>query len=626
MALLQIAEPGVGPESNTQRKVAVGIDLGTTNSLIAHFDGASLQVLQDGSGSPSLPSVVYFGASDVRIGQAAMAQASAEPANTIASAKRMLGRAREEFEDDPYVTLAPGDTLAFATAAGAKTPVEVAAAILAALRERAEPQLDAPISGAVITVPAYFDDAQRQATRQAAELAGIKVLRLLNEPTAAAVAYGLDEQAEESSVLAVYDLGGGTFDISLLRMRKGIFEVLATGGDSALGGDDFDRALADRILAELALANPSSTQRRKALQSARDAKEALTEQESVTLDVSDLAEALSEITIDRSLLDSLIAPFIERTLHACRETLADAEVAAVDRVVLVGGSTRTPSVRKAVAECFGLEPLCSLDPDQVVAMGAARQADILVGNRAGDEALLLDVIPLSLGLETYGGLVERIIDRNSTIPVARAQEFTTARDGQTGLIVHVVQGERERVEDCRSLAQFELKGIPPMVAGAARVEVTFRVDADGILEVTALEQETGARSDVVVKPAFGLSEGQITEMLKAGYEHAGEDMQARKLGEAQVEAEGLLAGLRAALAKDGDLLSDAELRDLEQNAAALEAVMAGNEPEAIRDATESLGRATEIFAARRMDRSIQAALQGVAITDLESDQEQGDGR
>ena len=626
MVLLQIAEPGAGPESNTQRKVAVGIDLGTTNSLIAHFDGASLQVLQDGSGSPSLPSVVYFGASDVRIGQAAMAQASAEPANTIASAKRMLGRARGEFEDDPYVTLAPGDTLAFATAAGAKTPVEVAAAILAALRERAEPQLDAPISGAVITVPAYFDDAQRQATRQAAELAGIKVLRLLNEPTAAAVAYGLDEQAEESSVLAVYDLGGGTFDISLLRMRKGIFEVLATGGDSALGGDDFDRVLADHILAELALANPSSTQRRRVLQSARDAKEALTEQESVTLDISELAEALSEITIDRSVLESLIAPFIDRTLHACRETLADAEVAAVDRVVLVGGSTRTPSVRQAVAECFGLEPLCSLDPDQVVAMGAARQADILVGNRAGDEALLLDVIPLSLGLETYGGLVERIIDRNSTIPVARAQEFTTARDGQTGLIVHVVQGERERVEDCRSLAQFELKGIPPMVAGAARIEVTFRVDADGILEVTALEQETGARSDVVVKPAFGLSEGQITEMLKAGYEHAGEDMHARKLGEAQVEAEGLLAGLRAALAKDGDLLSDAELRDLEQNAAALEAVMAGNEPEAIRDATESLGRATEIFAARRMDRSIQAALQGVAITDLESDQEQGDGR
>ena len=626
MVLLQIAEPGASPEPDTQRKVAVGIDLGTTNSLIAHFDGQSLQVLPDGSGSASLPSVVYFGANDLRIGQAAMAQASAEPANTIASAKRMLGRAREEFEDDPYVTLAPGDTLAFATAAGAKTPVEVAAAILAALRERAEPQLDAPISGAVITVPAYFDDAQRQATRQAAELAGIKVLRLLNEPTAAAVAYGLDEQAEESSVLAVYDLGGGTFDISLLRMRKGIFEVLATGGDSALGGDDFDRALADHILAELAPANPSSTQRRKALQSARDAKEALTEQESVTLDVSDLAEALSEITIDRSLLDSLIAPFIERTLHACRETLADAEVAAVDRVVLVGGSTRTPAVRQAVAECFGLEPLCSLDPDQVVAMGAARQADILVGNRAGDEALLLDVIPLSLGLETYGGLVERIIDRNSTIPVARAQEFTTARDGQTGLIVHVVQGERERVEDCRSLAQFELKGIPPMVAGAARIEVTFRVDADGILEVTALEQETGARSDVVVKPAFGLSEGQITEMLKAGYEHAGEDMQARKLGEAQIEAEGLLAGLRAALAKDGDLLSDAELRDLEQSAAALEAAMAGNQSESIREASESLGRATETFAARRMDRSIQAALQGVAITELESDQQQGDGQ
>lgn len=630
MVLLQISEPGEPQENTTTRQNALGIDLGTTNSLVAHYDGEVLKVLE-GEGShdaqhsaASLPSVVYYGAQHTAVGHAALAHASEEPGSTIASAKRMLGRSREEFENDPYVTLADGPGLAFATDGGDKTPVEVSAAILMALRERAEDQLSGPIAGAVITVPAYFDDAQRQATRQAAELAGIKVLRLLNEPTAAAVAYGLDEQAEESSVLAVYDLGGGTFDISLLRMRAGLFEVLATGGDSALGGDDFDRALADHLLEQVSVGDPSVSQRRTALRLARSAKEALSDQETLALDVSALAGPAAEVTLSREVLERLLAPFIERTLVACRNTLKDAAVASVDRVVLVGGSTRTPAVKRAVANCFGQEPLCTLDPDQVVAMGAARQADILVGNRTGDEALLLDVIPLSLGLETYGGLVERIIDRNSTIPVARAQEFTTARDGQTGLVVHVLQGERERVEDCRSLARFELTGIPPMVAGAARIEVTFRVDADGILEVSAVESQTGARSEVVVKPAFGLDESQITDMLKAGYEHASEDMLARKLAEARVEAEALIEGLRAAMRVDGDLLSADERADLEAGVGSLASAVKSEQPEQIRESTEQLGRATEVFAARRMDRSIQRALQGVALSELETDAETHD--
>ena len=618
MALLQIAEPGAVVEQQRERQIGVGIDLGTTNSLVAYFDGTQLRVMADESGETSLPSVVYYGVDETLVGRSAMA-ATQSGADPIASAKRMLGRSRDEFEADPYVTLAPGEVLAFETDAGPKTPVEVSASILAALRARAEPQLDGPIAGAVITVPAYFDDAQRQATRQAAELAGIKVLRLLNEPTAAAVAYGLDEQSEESSLLAVYDLGGGTFDISILKMRKGLFEVLATGGNSALGGDDFDRALAGYVLGEAGVSDPSSTQRRTALRLARGIKEALTTCEVVTQDTAQLDSDLPEVSVTRETLEGLIAPFIEQTLQACRQTLRDAGTEAVDRVVLVGGSTRTPAVQQAVAECFQLTPLCSLDPDEVVAMGAAKQADTLVGNRSGDEALLLDVIPLSLGLETYGGLVERVIERNSTIPVARAQEFTTARDGQTGLVVHVVQGERERVEDCRSLAQFELTGIPPMVAGAARIEVTFRVDADGILEVTATEQETGARAEVVVKPAFGLDEGQITDMLKAGYEHASEDMLARKLGEARVEAESLIAGIHAALAQDRDLLSELELADLETEISALNAAVVTDDPDQIRSATEHLGRASEVFAARRMDRSIQVALQGVALTDLETE-------
>ena len=614
---MQIAEPGaVEQASDRPRKVGLGIDLGTTNSLIAHFDGQALSVLADDAGRSSLPSVVHYGAAEITVGEAAMARAVEASPDTIASAKRFMGKHRGEVSDEGYIAFAE-EGLAFATSRGPVTPVEVSAEILRALKQRADYAGFDRIDGVVITVPAYFDDAQRQATRQAAELAGLPVLRLLNEPTAAAVAYGLDSGDE--GVIAVYDLGGGTFDISILRLERGVFEVLATGGDSALGGDDFDRLLADYLMQQINTEDVSAAQQRWFNALGRRLKEALTEHSSVTADLGEIMPDGPTLTVDRDTLNALCAPLINRSLDACRRCLADAGIDRVDQVVLVGGSTRMPAVREVVGALFAREPLSDIDPDQVVAMGAARQADLLVGNRGEDDVLLLDVIPLSLGVETYGGLVERIVQRNTTIPVVRAQEFTTARDGQTGLLVHVVQGERERVEDCRSLARFELSGIPPMVAGAARIRVTFQVDADGLLEVSAREESTGQAAQVVVKPSYGLADTAIADMLRAGYENAAADMQARQLTEARVDAEALIAGIGAALETDGELLDPGERGALEAAVNALEEMLSSDDAEVIRGATEQTGRASELFAARRMDRSIQQALAGVSLDSLEQD-------
>lgn len=614
---MQIAEPGaVEQASDRPRKVGLGIDLGTTNSLIAHFDGQALSVLADDAGRSSLPSVVHYGAVEITVGEAAMARAVEASPDTIASAKRFMGKHRGEVSDEGYIAFAE-EGLAFATSRGPVTPVEVSADILRALKQRADYAGFDRIDGVVITVPAYFDDAQRQATRQAAELAGLPVLRLLNEPTAAAVAYGLDSGDE--GVIAVYDLGGGTFDISILRLERGVFEVLATGGDSALGGDDFDRLLADYLMQQINTEDVSAAQQRGFSALGRRLKEALTEHSSVTADLSEIMPDGPTLTVDRDTLNALCAPLINRSLDACRRCLADAGIDRVDQVVLVGGSTRMPAVREVVGALFAREPLSDIDPDQVVAMGAARQADLLVGNRGEDDVLLLDVIPLSLGVETYGGLVERIVQRNTTIPVVRAQEFTTARDGQTGLLVHVVQGERERVEDCRSLARFELSGIPPMVAGAARIRVTFQVDADGLLEVSAREESTGQAAQVVVKPSYGLADTAIADMLRAGYENAAADIQARQLTEARVDAEALIAGIGTALETDGELLDPGERGALEAAVTALEQMLSSDDAEAIRGANEQTGRASELFAARRMDRSIQQALAGVSLDSLEQD-------
>ncbi len=602
-----------------QRKLAVGIDLGTTNSLVAAVRSGVAETLPDLQGEVILPSAVRYAVAGVEVGAGAKAAAAQDPFNTILSVKRLMGRGiadvKQLGEQLPYRFVAGESEMPFIdTAAGRKSPVEVSADILRVLRERAEATLGGELVGAVITVPAYFDDAQRQATKDAARFAGLNVLRLLNEPTAAAVAYGLDRG--EEGVVAIYDLGGGTFDISILRLTRGVFEVMATGGDSALGGDDFDHAIAGWIVQQAGLSSDldPGTQRRL-LQSACAAKEALSAAERVEVSHGDWSGVL-----DRSTFQALIAPLVARSLKACRRALRDADVEPADirAVVMVGGSTRVPYVREAVGELFDCTPLTDIDPDRVVAIGAALQADSLAGNRAGEELLLLDVIPLSLGLETMGGLMEKIIPRNTTIPVARGQDFTTYRDGQTAMLVHVLQGERELVKDARSLARFELRGFPPMVAGAAKIRVTFQVDADGLLGVSARELSSGVEASVQVKPSYGLTDGEIANMLQDSFRHAGDDMQARALREQQVEARRLIEAVTAALAADGERLLDAEERQvIELEIGRLAELLDATDVQALEDQTKRLSHVTDAFAARRMNASVKAALAGRRLNDIE---------
>ncbi|MCR9367394.1 Fe-S protein assembly chaperone HscA [Vibrio antiquarius] len=617
MALLQIAEPGQSSAPH-EHKLAAGIDLGTTNSLVASVRSGDATPLADEQGRTILPSVVNYTEETLTVGHEAKAKAELEPENTIISVKRLIGRSLKDIQSRysslPYRFRESENGLPILqTPQGDKNPIEVSADILKALGKRAEETLGGELAGVVITVPAYFDDAQRAGTKDAAKLAGLHVLRLLNEPTAAAIAYGLDSGQE--GVIAVYDLGGGTFDISILRLSKGVFEVLATGGDSALGGDDFDHLLADYLMEQAGLEGPLSAEKNRTLLNIATAtKIAFSEQDSVDVDVFGWKG-----TVTREQFEDLIRPLVKKTLMSCRRALKDADVDAEEvlEVVMVGGSTRTLLVREMVGEFFGRTPLTSINPDEVVAIGAGIQADILAGNKPDSEMLLLDVIPLSLGIETMGGLVEKIIPRNTTIPVARAQEFTTFKDGQTAMSVHVVQGEREMVDDCRSLARFSLKGIPPMAAGAAHIRVTYQVDADGLLSVTAMEKSTGVQSEIQVKPSYGLSDNEVADMLRDSMTHAKEDMQARALAEQRVEADRVIEGLIAAMQADGDeLLSEQEKQDLIKAIEALIELRNGDDADAIEQGIKDTDKASQDFASRRMDKSIRAALSGQSVDDI----------
>ncbi|EKZ6357164.1 Fe-S protein assembly chaperone HscA [Klebsiella aerogenes] len=616
MALLQISEPGLSAAPH-QRRLAAGIDLGTTNSLVATVRSGQAETLPDHQGRYLLPSVVNYHASGLTVGYEARLNAAQDPVNTISSVKRMMGRSLADIQTRyphlPYQLQASENGLPMLqTAGGLLNPVRVSADILKALAARATEALAGDLDGVVITVPAYFDDAQRQGTKDAARLAGLHVLRLLNEPTSAAIAYGLDSGQE--GVIAVYDLGGGTFDISILRLSRGVFEVLATGGDSALGGDDFDHLLADYLREQAGLSDRSDNRlQRELLDAAIAAKIALSD-----ADVAHVEVGGWQGDISRSQFNDLIAPLVKRTLMACRRALKDAGVEAQEvlEVVMVGGSTRVPLVRERVGEFFGRTPLTSIDPDKVVAIGAAIQADILVGNKPDSELLLLDVIPLSLGLETMGGLVEKVIPRNTTIPVARAQEFTTFKDGQTAMSIHVMQGERELVQDCRSLARFALRGIPALPAGGAHIRVTFQVDADGLLSVTAMEKSTGVEASIQVKPSYGLTDGEIANMIKDSMSYAEQDIQARMLAEQKVEAARVLESLESALAADAALLSAAERQVIDAAAEQVRTAAAGEDADAIKEAIKNIDTQTQEFAARRMDQSVRAALKGQSVDEV----------
>ncbi|HTQ74431.1 MAG TPA: Fe-S protein assembly chaperone HscA [Burkholderiales bacterium] len=620
MALLQISEPGQSPAPH-ERRLAVGIDLGTTNSLVATVRNGIAVVLNDREGQGLLPSIVrYFRDGRTAVGREAEREQARDPRNTVVSVKRFMGRGLKDVvhvENSPYDFVESPGMVQLRTAAGVKSPVEVSAEILKTLRARAEEALAGELSGAVITVPAYFDDAQRQATKDAGQLAGLNVLRLLNEPTAAAIAYGLDNAAE--GVYAVYDLGGGTFDISILKLSRGVFEVMATNGDAALGGDDFDQRLFCWVVERAKLAPLSAEDTRLLLVKSREAKEFLTGHGEARIAAPLSSGETVDVTVTQREFQAMTQPLVAKTLGPTRKALRDArlEVGDVKGVVMVGGATRMPHVQRAVGELFRQTPLNNLDPDKVVALGAAIQANVLAGNRgAGDDWLLLDVIPLSLGIETMGGLAEKVIPRNSTLPVARAQEFTTFRDGQTAMSIHVVQGERELVSDCRSLARFELHGIPPMAAGAARIRVTFQVDADGLLAVSAREATTGVNAAVAVKPSYGLTDAQITQMLKDSLDHARGDVQLRVLREQQVEGERMIEAVEHALRDDADLVSAEEQGVVRAELEALKKTLSCNDHRTIKSAIERVNRVTEAFAGRRMDRAVKRALAGRKVESL----------